>query len=267
VTADQERRRFVAALELELRVVGRARTRILEEIRAHLDEAADDVDVLGRFGAPDVLARRFNDLHAIQSGRRALGGVAFIGSIVFATYLISVLRIWTDAFPPPSARRLTPRLYEDIGVINLLATGITTVLFLAFTLAVATFAIALRSAPFRGLAAAGIGAMALTGLPPLITIAYLASPQNAWPLAPSAVAAVAAAILARRSRDVRKTATRLGAAALTAFGSVMCGSIALSILLGLPAPTSAGSSVGYVSWALLPVCLATLMQARRARFT
>jgi len=264
VSGDDDRAQFLATLERELRVTGRERARILEEIRGHLHEATDDPGAVARFGDAESLAKRFDDLHATRTARRILGRLAFVGSFVGVSYVAGVVLAWTVGISR-TYRRLTPPVYADIDADAVAALFIT-LSFVAVTLALGAFTLALGSAALRRRAAVGLAAIVGTALPPSLAIAYLAATGGAaWMLAPAGVTATAVVGLAVRARDHRASAVTVAILATTAFGSMLFVSILISGLLGFPAPTSAMAIPGYLQLALLPICISTVMGARRAR--
>lgn len=257
MSGDDDRAQFLATLERELRVTGPERARILEEIRGHLHEATDDPGAVARFGDAESLAKRFDDLHATRTARRILGRLAFVGSFVAVSYVAGVVLAWTVGIS--TYRRLTPPVYADIDA-DAVAALFTTLSFVAVTLALGAFTLALGSAALRRRAAVGLAAIVGTALPPSLAIAYLAATGGAaWMLAPAVVG------LAVRARDHRASAVTVAILATTAFGSMLFVSILMSGLLGFPAPTSAMAIAGYLQLALLPICISTVMGARRAR--
>ena len=55
--------RYLAELSRQLRVGRLRRRRILEEVETHLQDAGGDADAVARFGPPEEVAARFNELH------------------------------------------------------------------------------------------------------------------------------------------------------------------------------------------------------------
>lgn len=256
---------FLAEFERELRVVGRARSRILEEIRTHLDEAGGDADAVAGFGSAPLLAARFNDLHATASARRVMRDLALIGPALFATYVMSFVVVRFGELPPAPVRRLTPRLSEDVDAFTQLATVTTSTGFVAATLALAALVAALGQPALRLPAALGSAALAVTALPPLLALGYLAGRDEPRLLAPAALAAILATVVSLRGQERRKTAVTLALLAIAAFGLVICASVAITVINGIPAPTTAPSAVRYFHLALLAACTVTLARAYRTR--
>lgn len=264
MSGGDDQARFLATLERELRVTGPERARILEEVRGHLYEAADDNGAVARFGNAETLARRFDDLHATRAARRILYRLAFVGSLVAASYVAPVLLALTVGIS--TTRRLTPSVYADIDAINAVGTLCAVLAFVAVTLALGAFALALGSTVLRRRAAAGLAVIAGTALPPALAIAYLAATGSAaWMLAPAGVTATVVVGVAVRARDRRAAAVTLAIVAASAFGSMLVVSVLMSALWGIPALTSPGAIIDYVRLALLSICIATIVGAHRAR--
>lgn len=75
--------RYLRELSQHLHVGRKRRGRILAEVEAHLRDDGGDADAIARFGSPEEVAMRFNDVHRTEAPRLAAGLVLVSALVVF----------------------------------------------------------------------------------------------------------------------------------------------------------------------------------------
>ena len=118
---------YLADLSRQLRAWPWRRRRILAEVEAHLLDAGGDEDAISRFGAPEEVAMRFNEV--TSAPRPRLAALAVLGGIVVVYGAVQGLE---DRLPPaPWPETEAPANLETL--FTLATAGV----FIAFAFAVA----------------------------------------------------------------------------------------------------------------------------------
>ena len=116
---------YLAELSRHLRVGPLRRRRILAEVEAHLTDAGGDEEAVARFGAPEEVAGRFNEL--APRPRPRLASLVVLGGILFVFGAVQGLERHIP--PAPWAENAAPANLETI--FTLATSGVLIALALA----------------------------------------------------------------------------------------------------------------------------------------